>query len=683
MSNLTLQQKERKLWLEREKRIRLSRESFWEYCKTDSPTFYTEDRWHLKLFALVLEGLYRRQLTKQYFWDLCNELAPKWYIDSIDWDRLIPDKVYEKLMSNLPPRIGKSRTLVNFCKWCFGVDKANKVITCSYNDDLATDFSRYTRDGIADEKTYPHEIVHLDIFPECKIKQGNASYQQWALEGQFFNYKGAGVGGSITGKGCNIAIVDDPIKDAETAYNDAALDKIWLWYTGTFMSRLEEGGIEIVNMTRWSKNDICGRVLAGPESGEWFILSMEACYNGENMLCPSLLGKRRYESLKKNMDDAIFQANYHQEPVDVQGRLYKDLKTYIDLPMDSDGNLVTERVIAYTDTADQGSDYLCCIAAHVYKGEAYITDVYYTKDGMETSEPATAKMLVDNNVGQATIESNNGGRGFARNVERLMWDNHKTKKVNIKWFHQSKNKISRILSNATFVMNHIYFPVNWKDRWPEFYDAITSYQREGKNKHDDASDTLTGIGELINSGDFSPRVYDMSEGNVYNDGDGPNYDLWYHRYFGIGYGTTNPFAILEIIAQDGFYYVENEYYYDAQKWNRQKDDSEYVVDVKDFINNRRYSSVIIPDIQSFKIVARKSGLRLRDANDDLLDGIRLVAVLLRAGKLRINSRCVNLLSECTRYVWDSSDTRKPVDMYNYGLNGLRYFCKTIIKAIRG
>ena len=500
MSGLSRTQKERKLLLQREKRIRLSRREFWEYCKTESPDFYREDRWHLKLNCFVLQALYERRLTKTYFRQLCEDIAPPWYVESVDWDRLIDGYIYTKLMQNLPPRHGKSRTLVNFCKWVLGESKKNRIITCSYNDDLASTFSRYTRDGITEKKNLPTQIVYSDIFPESKIKQGNASYQEWALEGEFFNYKGAGVGGSITGKGCNISIVDDPVKDAETAYNANALDKIWLWYTGTFLSRLEDGetgGIEIVNMTRWAKGDICGRLLDGPEAREWLILSMEACNAEGNMLCPSLLSKRKYDSLKRNVDDSIFQANYHQQPIDIKGRLYTQFKTYSNLPVDENGQSLAERILSYTDTADEGSDYLCSLVAAEYKKELYILDVLYTKEGMEVTEPAAAEMLFENKATEATIESNNGGRGYARNVERILWEKFKSKRPTIKWFHQTKNKVARILSNATYVMDHVYFPVNWRDRWPEYYKAMSTYQREGKNKNDDAPDATTGLVEQI------------------------------------------------------------------------------------------------------------------------------------------------------------------------------------------
>lgn len=116
---------------------------------------------------------------------------------------------------------------------------------------------------------------------------------------------------------------------------------------------------------------------------------------------------------------------------------------------------------------------------------------------MEVTEPLTAEMLVNNEVNDAEFESNNGGRGFARSVERIIWEKFKTRRINVKWFHQSKNKQARIISNSTYVMNHIYFPENWKDRWPEYYRAMNSYQKEGKNKHDDAPDATTGLAEKM------------------------------------------------------------------------------------------------------------------------------------------------------------------------------------------
>lgn len=456
-----------------EERKYLSRQSFWEYCKTRAPEFYIDGRTHLEKICETLQSLYEGRLLN---------------------DDGVP---YENMIMNIPPRHGKSRTLIHFCEWVLGDRQQNRIITASYNEDLATVFSRYTRDGISEEKVYPHEIVYSDIFPGVKVKKGDSSYRQWALEGQHFNYKGAGLGGSITGKGGNILIVDDPIKNAAEAQNENALDKQWQWFTDTFLSRQEQTdrSIKIVNMTRWSKKDICGRILDGKRASEWFVLMMPAMDEEGNMLCPELLNRKNFDALSDFMDEAILNANYYQQPLDLKGRLYKAFKTY-------DGDLPTFKSIQnYTDTADTGDDYLCSIVYGVtFDNEAYVLDVLYTKAPMEETEPDTAKMLYDNKVNHAYIESNGGGRGFARSVEKELMEKHNSNYTYIEPFHQSNNKIARILSNSTWVMNHIYFPINWKDKWPDYYKAMNEYQREGQNKNDDAPDATTGVAEFVGSG---------------------------------------------------------------------------------------------------------------------------------------------------------------------------------------
>lgn len=498
--------------IKRQQAIRAARKDFWTFNKLESPTFYKDSRWHLRLMSDVLQALYRRQLTKAWFIAACARICPPWFHHTVDYhemvSRLRDDFIYERIIMNEPPRIGKSRTLTNFCKWCFGDNVENRIITCSFNDTLAQDFSRYTRDGIMTPKNYPHETIYNDIFPDTVVQQGNASYKKWALEGQFFSYLGAGIGGTITGKGGNILIVDDPVKDAEEALNELRLETIWTWYAGTFLSRLEteadtgKNAIQIVNMTRWAAGDVCGRILGdeqnpAPEAHKWFVFKLVAKYPNGEMLCPDLLNEEQYNSLKTNMLPVIFEANYHQKPIDMEGRLYKNLKTYVDVPTDENGRSLFERIVSYTDTADTGEDYLVSIVAGIYQGQAYVLDVLYSQASMEVTEPLTAALFCDNFVGYALIESNNGGRGFARAVERTGWDMHKNRHTTIKWFTQSKNKLARIHSNSASAQNNIYFPLNWRDRWPDFYTALTTYQAKGKNAHDDAPDAFTGLYEML------------------------------------------------------------------------------------------------------------------------------------------------------------------------------------------
>ena len=396
-----------------------------------------------------------------------------------------------------------SRSLTMFEQWLLGKSKENRIITVSYNNDLASDMSRYVRDGINQQKNMPTDFVLSDFFPDCKISKGNAGFMKWALEGSFFNYMGAGMEGSLTGSGGNCLICDDLIKNAKEAYNERVLDGIWNWYIGTFLSRAEHtgnGSIQIINFTRWSTKDLCGRILEKPTmSDDWINLIIPVEHGGE-LYCEEILPKVEFERLRDGMDTNIFEANYYQKPLDVKGRLFSDLKTYDVLP---EG---TEKCIAYCDTADEGDDYLACVVGVIKDGEGYITDIYFTQDNMQITEPATADLLVRNKVNSAKIESNNGGKGFARNVERLIWDKYHTKQVNVEWFHQTENKMARILTGATFIQNHVYFPEKWDKKWPEFYKAVMGFSKEGKNKHDDGVEALVEWGKMI-TGDGSINSY--------------------------------------------------------------------------------------------------------------------------------------------------------------------------------
>ncbi len=462
-----------------------ARHSFWAFCKLKAPDFYRDDRHHLQGLCNTLQSLYEGRLLKPN------------------------GQPYRKLMINMPPRFGKSRTLVLFNAWILGKDPRNRIMTGSYNDDVAVDFSRYTRDAIQEERDQPHVIIYNDIFPETKIKKGDSSYMKWSLEGQYFSYKGVGIGGSATGKGCTIQETDDPIKNVEEAFNENALQRQWDWWANTFATRMETHedleresghltGLQIICMTRWAKGDICGRLLESDMKDDWYVMKHEAIHEGK-MLCEDLLSKQRYEELKKTMDPAIFAANFHQEPVDIKGKLYSNFLLYNSTPEEF------EKIIAYADTADQGDDYLCNIIAGVRDKEAWILDIYYTKEAMEITEPETARRLHEHDVDEAIIESNNGGRGFARSVQRILWEAHKSRKPGIKWFHQSKNKKARILSSSSYVVQHVYLPWNWRDRWPDFFSAMNNYQKEGKNEHDDAPDAITGLVEQI-SGAERPRT---------------------------------------------------------------------------------------------------------------------------------------------------------------------------------
>ncbi len=449
-------------YVRQQAKLELARRSIWDYCKLRHPAFYKEDREYLKT--------------------ICNEIQ-----DFINQK----DKVF--LLLNMPPRHGKSFTIKNSVEWLFGHDNKLKILTGSYNEILSGMFATQVRNTIQEEKT-DNRVVYSDIFPNTKIKYGEASAKLWALAGQEEkSYLATSPTGTSTGLGADIVIIDDLIKNDMEAYNQLTLDKHWSWFTNTILSRLEGNDWKvIIVMTRWSENDLAGRLLQSEYKDLVKTISFPVVQEDGSMLCDEIMNKQTYELKTKEMNPDIAEANYNQKLIDMKNRLYGEFKVWQELPK-------YNKKMNYTDTADAGEDYYCSINYVEYDKEVYITDILFTQDSMDITEEATADLLFLNDVNEAVFESNNGGRFFSKKVGDKIKEKYKSNKCVIRAKTQRNNKESRILANSSWVNEHIYMPFNWQHKYPEFYKHIKNFMRKGKNLHDDGADVLTAIAEQINN----------------------------------------------------------------------------------------------------------------------------------------------------------------------------------------
>lgn len=446
--------------------IDLARQSLYYFAMLRYPRMYKQDRVYLR--------------------NICNTLQ-----DFME-DRILDKngKPINGLILSAPPRHGKTLSIINLVQWWFGKSNQNSAIVISYNETLSGRTARAIRNGMAEPKSADNRISYGDIFPYSKPKQGDASYSLWSMEDSHFSFMATSPGATITGSGSRLILIDDLIKNALEANNERILEEHWNFYTDTLLSRIEAGGKQIIIQTRWCKKDLTGRLLEF-EPDKWHVVTYPACINEDTheMLCSDILAFEEYIDRRNKTDPQIMMANYQQEPYDNVDRLYTSgFKTYTERPEKFNS------ICTYVDTADEGDDSLCAIVYGVAANSAFVLDVIFTRDPMEKTEPETAQCLTTHKVDKAWIESNNGGRGFARNVERIMRErgNHHT---GVEWFHQGENKQARILSNAASAMNSILFPVGWNYRWPKFYDELMRMGRSEKWKHDDAADALTGVVE--------------------------------------------------------------------------------------------------------------------------------------------------------------------------------------------
>ena len=418
----------------------------------------------------------------------------------------------KRLIINMPPRYGKTQLAVKyFIAHCLGLNPSAKFIHLSAADDLALDNSEEIRDLVSTE-------YYQEVFPNVTLNRSTTGKKKW------YTVDGGGVyatsaGGQITGFGAGsfyekneddlnefltdieqkedfggAIIIDDPIKP-EDAESSIKRDRVNNRYDTTIKNRVNSRETPIIIvMQRLHPNDLCGHVLKNTTE-DWHVLKVPAIIeeNGE---------KRALWEFKHTLDEleiirgktplsiSTFDRQYLQNPKPLTGLLYTKFMTYDELP----GSGLR---YAYVDTADMGSDFLCSIVWEEIGNLKYLIDVIYTQEPNETTEMMVAKQMLEHGVNYCRIESNNGGRAFARNVERISDEELDNFRVEIEWFHQSKNKEARIKSNSSTVQNTIVYPADWGIKWPEYYDSMTNYFASGKNDFDDAQDATTGVAEGV------------------------------------------------------------------------------------------------------------------------------------------------------------------------------------------
>lgn len=157
-----------------------------------------------------------------------------------------------------------------------------------------------------------------------------------------------------------------------------------------------------------------------------------------------------------------------------------------------------------------------------------------------------------------------------------------------------------------------------------------------------------------------------------------------NRYVSIDYGTQNATAmLLWNKGIDGVWYCIREYYYSGRDKGKQKTDAEYADDLEQWLEGTKIKGVIVdPSAASFIAELRKRGYKVLKANNDVLDGIRLVGTKFNQGKIIISASCENLIKELASYIWDEKAAErgedKPVKTFDHACDALRYFIATIL-----
>lgn len=290
----------------------------------------------------------RRELKRRAaFFSLANFITYTYPTYQLGWfhatvcealERFLQDVVDKKsprLILCAPPRSGKSEIVSRrFPAYLLGRYPDLSFIGTSYSSDLAGSFSK-------DVQRIMDDPLFADIFPDVKLpKRGatNGGMVRQADRFQILDHRGSyytvGVGGSLTGRGADVLVIDDPISNAEEAASERVRDSIWNWYTSTAYTRLAPGGGLIVMATRWNCDDLIGRLLEfqNDEGGDqWHVINFPAIADHDEphrkageALHPERFDVDALTRIRKSVGERVWASLYQQRPVPDGGGLFKD-----------------------------------------------------------------------------------------------------------------------------------------------------------------------------------------------------------------------------------------------------------------------------------------------------------------------------------------------------------------------
>ena len=276
----------------------------------------------------------------------------------------------KRLIINMPPRHTKSE-FASFLlpAWFLGKYPNKKIIQTSNTAELAVGFGRKVRNLVDSEQ-------YAKIFPNVNLRSDSKAAGRWATNagGEYF---AIGVGGTVTGKGADLLIIDDPHSEQEAALaatSPEIFDKVYEWYTSGPRQRLQPGGSIVVVMTRWSKKDLTGRIIQSSIDKEgnddWEVIDFPAILPSGNPLWPEFWSLEELLSLQSELPAGKWNAQYQQSPTSEEGAIVKREWWKIWEP---DRPPVCEFIIQSWDTAftkSERSDYSACTTWGVfYKDE--------------------------------------------------------------------------------------------------------------------------------------------------------------------------------------------------------------------------------------------------------------------------------------------------------------------------
>ncbi|MFI9157539.1 terminase large subunit domain-containing protein [Kitasatospora aureofaciens] len=331
-----------------------------------------------------------------------------------------------RLLLTMPPRHGKSRRAARWAPlWYLMQRPDHRVMIASYSADLADDHGRWIRDAI----TAWGEQIGVTLHP------GSKAANRFDLLGHEGGLVCAGVGGGLTGKGAHLAVVDDPIKDDQEAQSPTMRKRLWEWWQSVLLTRIEPGGSVIVIQTRWSEDDLAGRILASETAEDWITINLPAVADSPDdalgrkvgePLWPARYGRKALAKIRRAVGERVWWSLFQQQPRPQEGGVWQ--RSWIDqnrITAVQFAGLDLARVVVAVDPAGGeslvGDETGVVGVALGYDDHLYVLEDRSANMGANDWGLTACRLALELRADAVVVESNYGG-DMAKQVVTQAWE---------------------------------------------------------------------------------------------------------------------------------------------------------------------------------------------------------------------------------------------------------------------
>lgn len=417
--------------------------------------------------------------------------------------RLIDDEL-DILSISMPPGTGKTTLGEFFISFVMGHYPNTPNLMSSHSGFM----TRMLYDAVLNIIT-SNEYCWSDVFPDI-VFEGNNAKEETINLGRWQPFKTLTcrpIRGSLTGvTRCEgFLYVDDLVSGIEEALSIDRLDKLYGEYTTDLKSRKKKKAKEIHIATRWSVHDVIGRLermYEGNPRAEFIAVPDIDPQTGKSNFDYDYdvgFDEKYFHDMEMSMDDVSYRCLYKSDPIEREGILYHptELQRYIGGLPDRE----PDSILAICDTKDTGTDYNFLGVFYQYGDRYYLEDLVFKNIDPGTLDELNSDMLVKHHVQQAQFESNKEGSRTANEVERLV--KAKGGRCHITKKYTTQNKETKIIVNSSWVKEHVIFKditeYEPKSDYGVMMSFLCSYTQLGKNKHDDAPDTLAMFAQFVDA----------------------------------------------------------------------------------------------------------------------------------------------------------------------------------------